>query len=39
MYLAVNKETDPKILKALHEGYRKLVESGEKEAISQAYGL
>lgn len=39
MYLAVNKDTAPEILKALNEGYRKLVESGEKEAISQAYGL
>lgn len=39
MYLAVNKDTDPEILQALNEGYQKLVESGEKEAISQAYGL
>jgi|SRR5690554_1182025 len=39
MYLAVNKETDPETLKALHAAYQKLVESGEKEAISQAYGL
>lgn len=39
MFLAVNKDTDPKILQALHEGYRKLVASGEKEAISQAYGF
>lgn len=39
MYLAVNKETDPEVLRALNEGYRKLVESGEKEAISRAYGF
>jgi polar amino acid transport system substrate-binding protein len=39
MYLAINKETDPDILQALNEGYRKLVESGEQEAISRAYGF
>ncbi|WP_203141382.1 substrate-binding periplasmic protein [Marinobacter mangrovi] len=39
MYLAVNKDSDPDILNALNEAYRKLVESGEKEAISRAYGL
>ncbi|MGP4846050.1 substrate-binding periplasmic protein [Marinobacter sp. 1Y8] len=39
MYLAINKETDPKVFQALNEGYRKLVESGEKDAISRAYGF
>jgi len=39
MFLAINNETDPKIIQALEEGYRKLVESGEKEAILQAYGF
>lgn len=39
MYLAVNKNTDPEILQTLNEGYQKLVASGQKEAIFQAYGL
>ncbi|MEQ9546972.1 MAG: transporter substrate-binding domain-containing protein [Marinobacter sp.] len=39
MYLAVHKDTDPKILRALHESYRKLVESGEKDTISRSYGF
>ncbi|MBK1851535.1 ABC transporter substrate-binding protein [Marinobacter sp. 1-4A] len=39
MFLAINNETDPKVIQALKEGYRKLVESGDKEAISQAYGF
>ncbi|PAV24913.1 amino acid ABC transporter substrate-binding protein (PAAT family) [Tamilnaduibacter salinus] len=39
MYLAVHKDTDPVILKALREGYQRLVQSGEKETITRSYGL
>jgi len=39
MYLAVHKETDPKILHALQESYRQLVRSGEKKAIARSYGF
>lgn len=39
MYLAVHKDTDPEILRALNESYQKLVESGEKDTISRSYGL
>lgn len=39
MYLAVHKETDPEILRALNESYQGLVESGEKETISRSYGF
>ena len=39
MYLAVHKDTDPKILHALNESYQQLVESGEKETISRSYGF
>jgi polar amino acid transport system substrate-binding protein len=39
MYLAVNKNTDPDILKALNQSFQALVNSGEIETISRAYGF
>ncbi len=39
MYLAINKNTDPKILGALQDSYQKLVSSGDLETISRSYGF
>lgn len=39
MYLAINKNTDPKVLGALQDSYEKLVSSGDLETISRSYGF
>lgn len=39
MYLAVHKESNPEILRALHESYQKLLESGDMETIERSYGF
>lgn len=39
MYLAINKHTDPKVLRALQDSYQKLVSSGDIETISRSYGF
>lgn len=39
MYLAINKNTDPKVLSALQDSYEKLVSSGDLETISRSYGF
>ncbi|MDX1560699.1 MAG: transporter substrate-binding domain-containing protein [Marinobacter sp.] len=39
MYLAINKNTDPKVLSALQDSYEKLVGSGDLDTISRSYGF
>lgn len=39
MYLAIHKDTAPEILRALHESYQQLVNSGDLESIAQSYGF
>ncbi|PSF09732.1 amino acid ABC transporter substrate-binding protein [Marinobacter fuscus] len=39
MYLAVNKDTNPEILRALNDALDELMEAGEIETITRSYGL
>jgi len=39
LYLAVNKDSDPEIIKALEEAYQAMQQNGEIATISRSYGL
>ena len=39
MYLAINKDFDPDLIKALNTAYQAMQESGEIDTISRSYGL
>lgn len=39
MYLAINKDSDPDLIKDLNAAYQTMLESGEIDTISHSYGL
>jgi polar amino acid transport system substrate-binding protein len=38
LYLAINNQTDPKILKTINDAFEKVRQSGQIEVIERTYG-